>query len=173
MAGKKHERDGESFIVSEDVDLDQLDLENMVQNEVLVPEILKTQFARPPSIESIPGMIPKTQQAQERIWLEITLDVNGTLEQFPGYIEGQKISPYSKVWSLRMDREAVMGLMMLVTDTTTHSDKNAFCTQLKWVYGESEKVMELVPPTEFRMFEVEDESDSDLFVKVRFELTNH
>jgi len=173
MTGKKHERDGETYIISESMDLDQLDLENLVNNEVTVPEILKTQYARPPSIDSIPGLVPKIKQAQERIWLEFTLDVDGELEQFPGYIESQSSSPSSEMWRLKMDRGSAAHLMMVIANSSVNLNKNATCTQLKWSHGEEEKTIELLPPSELRMFEVKDDSDSDLFVKVKFELSNH
>jgi len=171
MTENKHERDGESFIVSDGVNLDELDLENMVRNEVTVPEILQTQYARAPSIESIPGMIPKIHQTQERIWLEITLDIDGTVNTFPGYVEKQKTTPYVKSWQLRMDRESAAHLMMVIADSNQHSDRSALCVQLKWCYGESERVMKLDPPSDIQMFDAEDISDSDLFVKVNFEIS--
>lgn len=171
MTGKKHEVDGETFIVSEGVDLDQLDLENMVNNDsVPVPEILKTQYAQPPIIENIPGMVPKAASTPERIWLELTLDVNGTLEQFPGYVEEQSVSPYATRWALRMDRSSAMHLMMVVTNSAQHTNESAFCTLVKWVYGEEEQNMELVPPRELRMFKIVDTEDAGVFVQVSFEI---
>lgn len=164
MTGKKHERDGESFIVSEGVDLDQLDLENMVQNEVQVPEILKTHFAQPPAIESIPGMVPQVQQSQERIWVEFALEIDGELVYFPGYCMEQSSSDV-KVYTLGMDRATAMHLMAVMTSAENGAE--VLCVQVKMILGEEERVVKFSEKQRIHNFEMLDESDTDLFVQVK------
>lgn len=167
MTGKKHERDGESYIVSDGVNLDELDLENMTQNEVQVPEILRTHFAQPPSIESIPGMIPQVQQNQERIWLEITVESNDDLVQFPGYLEESKFSSDGVSYTLKMDRKSAAELMMVASYRTQFLDKSLYCAQLKWVYGEDEKVLKFPKYKPIHGLEMEDKEETETFVNVK------
>lgn len=127
MAGNKHEIDGETFIISDDVDLDELDLEKMVEkgDSPKIVEYVRAYGAEPSS----PPPLPSTPHVPvERIWLTLDLKQEGTTEIVPCacIMEGMYVGEQSSYvidalvhYKALMSRETALKIAMLSMRSAT------------------------------------------------------
>lgn len=170
MVGKRHEIDGETYIVSEDVDLQQIDLENMVnkQDFVAIPEILRTQYAqvKPPIVKT--PQISVSTQPQERIWFEVTLDVDGELLVYSGVLEDSKVLSQSCVYALKIDRKQAMELMAIFAKIGP--EKSCPVSQIRMMYDKDETVVKYESENRLTYFRINDTKNEEPFVDIGFEI---
>jgi len=172
MSGNKHEIDGETFIVSDDVDLDELDLEQMVEKGDLskAVEYVRAYGAIDTALKPEPTS-PATVSV-EQIWIEVLLKQSSATESvaFAGIVGAISMGDSDLAYcKLRMDRSQALKLAMLSMRTSSVGDTLA----VECLSGIHEKsTEELIFDGNNRMklarFQIFDANVESAFVEVEF-----
>lgn len=123
---RKVEVDGETYIVSEDVDFDQLDTDNMVEKPQPVEVVVRNPYAGLTSIplEQVEQNKEKQEEIQNKTRPKITFVVQFAkrLYSFNGEYCWSEIFEHSTNYKVRMDFAEAMKLQKVMLKSQTRSD---------------------------------------------------
>lgn len=180
MVGNKYEIDGETYIVSDDVNLDELDLEKMVEKGDLAKavEYVRAYGAVAPPVVQSPAHVPVPV---ERIWVEMDLRQASAAKNhtFTGIVELMQVgdpfetdsssSSPAAFYRVRMDRAQALSLGMLAMRSYSGGDM-LFVERLRGCHEKlnEELIFRETRRMRFTRFQIMDHKIEDGFVEVEF-----
>jgi len=171
MGKNKKEIDGETYIVSEEIDFNDIDLENMVDNSEHVTNV-KISYSNDTNDtnDNEELVIDNPDSIEERIWLEVVIEFSSEEEKnYTGILETIHISKDITHFYLLLNREQACEIVNNFAKDTFAGNK-IFLKKYKSFYLNQECVLHLEDKCIITNCSMQDLDHKDIFVKVNFSI---